>query len=59
ELLRAIRLDECNKTGKIAEFHGGGIDKKLASKIFRQYHHELMSEVKNRQDFNFNIEKEN
>ncbi|EER7369970.1 hemolysin-activating lysine-acyltransferase HlyC, partial [Escherichia coli] len=25
----------------------------------RQYHHELMSEVKNRQDFNFNIEKEN
>ncbi|EED0467642.1 hemolysin-activating lysine-acyltransferase HlyC, partial [Escherichia coli] len=23
------------------------------------YHHELMSEVKNRQDFNFNIEKEN
>ncbi|EEQ4438651.1 hemolysin-activating lysine-acyltransferase HlyC, partial [Escherichia coli] len=22
-------------------------------------HHELMSEVKNRQDFNFNIEKEN
>ncbi|EET8404667.1 enterohemolysin-activating lysine-acyltransferase EhxC, partial [Escherichia coli] len=53
------RLDESSKTGKIAEFHGGGIDKKLASKIFRQYHHELMSEVKNRQDFNFNIEKEN
>ncbi|MCM5321309.1 hemolysin-activating lysine-acyltransferase HlyC, partial [Escherichia coli] len=24
-----------------------------------QYHNELMSEVKNRQDFNFNIEKEN
>ncbi|HBC3048127.1 TPA: hemolysin-activating lysine-acyltransferase HlyC, partial [Escherichia coli O146] len=24
-----------------------------------QYHHELMSEVKNRKDFNFNIEKEN
>ncbi|END0069658.1 hemolysin-activating lysine-acyltransferase HlyC, partial [Escherichia coli] len=23
------------------------------------YHHELMSEVKNRQVFNFNIEKEN
>lgn len=59
ELFRAIRLDESSKTGKIAEFHGGGIDKKLASKIFRQYHHELMSEVKNRQDFNFNIEKEN
>ncbi len=30
--IRAIRLDEYGKTGKIAEFHGGGMSKEVGIK---------------------------
>ncbi|HCT8822438.1 TPA: hemolysin-activating lysine-acyltransferase HlyC, partial [Escherichia coli] len=30
-------------------------DKQLANKIFKQYHHELITEVKNKTDFNFSL----
>ncbi|SUT99289.1 RTX-I toxin-activating lysine-acyltransferase ApxIC [Actinobacillus lignieresii] len=55
ELFRAIRVDPDSRVGKISEFHGGKIDKKLASKIFQQYHFELMSELKNKQNFKFSL----
>ncbi|WP_150540253.1 toxin-activating lysine-acyltransferase [Actinobacillus vicugnae] len=58
ELFRAIRVDPMTRVGKISEFHGGNIDKKLASKIFQQYHYELMNELKTKPDFRFShIEK--
>lgn len=57
ELFRAIRVNINNNIGKISEFHGGNIDKRLASKIFWKYHHELMTEIKNKSDFNFSIDK--
>lgn len=58
DVFRAIRVEPNGKTGKIVEFHGGKIDKKLASKIFQQYHFELMSELKTKPDFKFSILKE-
>ncbi|EEZ9677529.1 TPA: alpha-hemolysin-activating lysine-acyltransferase HlyC, partial [Escherichia coli] len=55
ELFRAIRVDPKTHVGKVSEFHGGKIDKQLANKIFKQYHHELITEVKNKSDFNFSL----
>ncbi|HHT7856590.1 toxin-activating lysine-acyltransferase [Pasteurella multocida] len=55
ELFRAIRVEQNSHVGKISEFHGGKIDKKLASKIFQQYHFELMSEIKSRDNFKFSL----
>lgn len=55
ELFRAIRVDPKTHVGKVSEFHGGKIDKQLANKIFKQYHHELITEVKNKIDFNFSL----
>lgn len=55
ELFRAIRVDPKTHVGKVSEFHGGKIDKQLANKIFKQYHYELITEVKNKSDFNFSL----
>lgn len=55
DLFRAIRVDLKTKVGKVSEFHGGKIDKQLANKIFKQYHHELITEVKKKSDFNFSL----
>lgn len=53
DLFRAIKIDPKSKVGKVTEFHGGKIDKKLAKKIFRQYHYELMQVIKDQPDFIF------
>lgn len=55
DLFRAIRVNPNTHVGKVSEFHGGKIDKQLANKIFKQYHHELLTEVKNKSDFNFSL----
>ncbi|MER1778328.1 alpha-hemolysin-activating lysine-acyltransferase HlyC [Proteus mirabilis] len=55
ELFRAIRVDPKTQVGKVSEFHGGKIDKQLANKLFKQYHYELITEVKNKSDFNFSL----
>ncbi|HGD3358579.1 TPA: toxin-activating lysine-acyltransferase, partial [Morganella morganii] len=55
DLFRAIRVDPETQVGKVSEYHGGKIDKKLANKIFKQYHHELINEVKNKPDFKFSL----
>ncbi|WP_029847863.1 toxin-activating lysine-acyltransferase [Vibrio parahaemolyticus] len=55
ELFRAIRVDPKSPVGKVSEFHGGKIDKQLANKIFKQYHYELMTEIKNNPDFKFSL----
>ncbi|OPW90874.1 toxin-activating lysine-acyltransferase [Citrobacter sp. A316] len=55
DLFRAIRVDTTTHVGKVSEFHGAKIDKQLAKKIFKQYHHELINEVKNKSDFNFSL----
>ncbi|MGL5511230.1 MAG: toxin-activating lysine-acyltransferase [Microcoleaceae cyanobacterium] len=57
ELFRAIRVNTETTTGKISEFHGGKVDKKLAKKIFNQYHHELIDKVKKNSDFKFSLTK--
>ncbi|EFJ8615103.1 toxin-activating lysine-acyltransferase [Escherichia coli] len=55
DLFRAIRVNPKTNTGKISEFHGGKIDKRLASRIFRQYHNELINEAKKMKSFKFSF----
>ncbi|MEM8039264.1 hemolysin-activating lysine-acyltransferase HlyC, partial [Morganella morganii] len=55
DFCRAIRGDPETQVGKVSEYHGGKIDKKLANKIFKQYHHELIKKVKNKPDFKFSL----
>lgn len=55
DLFRAIRVDPESQVGKVSEYHGGKIDKKLANKIFKQYHYELINKVKNKPDFKFSL----
>lgn len=46
ELFRSIRVTKNNNTGKIYEFHGGKVDKKIAKKQFLIYQHELINAIK-------------
>lgn len=46
-LFRAIHITQASSIGKVTEFHGGKIDKKVAKKKFIQYHHELSKALKN------------
>lgn len=57
ELFRAIRVEENSSRGKITEFHGKSVDPKLASKMFAQYHEDLMSKLSTQN--NFIISKDN
>ncbi len=43
ELFRSIRVTKNSKVGKIYEFHGGKIDKKIAKKQFLIYQNELIN----------------
>ncbi|EHR9374857.1 toxin-activating lysine-acyltransferase [Escherichia coli] len=45
-LFRAIRITQQTSTGKVTEFHGGKIDKRVAKKQFIQYHYELSEALK-------------
>ncbi|EFU2982387.1 toxin-activating lysine-acyltransferase, partial [Escherichia coli] len=45
-LFRAIRIDTFNHTGKITEFHGGKIDKRLAKDMFTKYQRDFIEKIK-------------
>lgn len=46
ELFRSIHVTEGERVSKISEFQGAKIDRLVAKKQFLQYHHELISELK-------------
>ncbi|EBJ5114619.1 toxin-activating lysine-acyltransferase [Salmonella enterica] len=47
KLFRAIRVSDKYKKGRITEFYGRDVDRVVARRKFIQYHHELLTYIKN------------
>ncbi|EFB1645288.1 hemolysin-activating lysine-acyltransferase HlyC, partial [Escherichia coli] len=47
--------DTFNHTGKITEFHGGKIDKRLAKDMFTKYQRDFIEKIKTSKNLKFNL----